>query len=117
MASNACAGEGSEREPFSLVPKPKTTVQPRYCLEKGCKARLARINLDPHLLCVLHRGVDCNLIDRCDVCELWDNDSMKEYLNHQSKLERKRKSQKPGGSQGVSSVSEPPPLPVDSTAS
>ena len=110
MASNASAGDTQPKVVFSLVPKPKS-VPPRYCAEKGCKARLARVALDPHVLCVQHRGVDCNLSDRCDVCSGWDNASMSDYLSHQQRLASKRKAseknQRPGGSQGGSSLSDP----------
>ena len=82
-------------EDFNLAPPP-----PRFCSKKGCRNRLAQLVYDPHVLCVNCRGKKCDLGVRCEVCELWDNNTMAEYLAHQHKLELKRKPKKPSASQG-----------------
>ena len=83
---------------FSLAPRP-----PRFCARQLCKNRMAQPIHDPHLLCVQCRGKKCDLGVRCEVCELWDDNTMAEYLAHQHKLEVKRKPKKPSVSQGTGS--------------
>ena len=83
---------------FNLAPRP-----PRFCARQQCKTRMAQLIHDPHLLCVQCRGRKCDLGVRCEVCELWDDNTMAEYLAHQHKLEVKRKPKKPSALQGTGS--------------
>ena len=83
-SQQSCASEGDVD--FSLAPKV------RYCATKGCRQRLAQLQLEPHSLCVSCRGVDCDIGRRCPVCDNWDEATMAEYLAHQVKLKKKRES-------------------------
>ena len=88
----------------SVDPSPTRT---RYCTTKGCKSRLARASVDPHVLCVVCRGSECDLATRCKVCESWSEQTMMDYLAHYAKLEVKR-GKKPPASQGAAAkVSDP----------
>ena len=64
----------------------------RNCL--SCKIRMSSSEVDPHVVCVNCRGVECNQQNRCDVCSPWPEGKMAAYLKHQASLERKRRSKK-----------------------
>ena len=81
-ASNSTGSSASAQEPASS--------RTRYCSTKGCKSRLARATIDPHVLCVICRGSECDLQNRCKVCEGWSESTMLDYLNHLAKLEKRR---------------------------
>ena len=102
MASNIPSASSSK--PFNLAPK---TASFRTCSTDGCKGRLAQVTLDPHSLCVPCRGIECSQSARCNVCREWDEATMADYLNHQEKLDKKRKAKKPASSVGSAGVPEP----------
>ena len=113
-ASNSSAGSSANETP------PASTPRNRYCQTKGCKARLARLSLDPHVLCVGCRGCECDLQTRCEVCDSWTESAMLDYLGHLAKLERKRAPKQPAsqgaaasGSETTAREREPP---IDQTA-
>ena len=53
----------------------------------SCHARLSSRDMDPHVLCIRCRGVDCDMNTRCDVCGEWDASMMSMYLSHRMSSE------------------------------
>ena len=92
----------------SADPSPPSTTRTRYCATKGCKSRLARQSIDPHVLCVICRGMECDVQNRCKVCDSWSENAMLDYLSHLAKLEKKRAPKQPASQGAAASVSEPP---------
>ena len=62
------------------------------------------------MLCVVCRGLDCDLTHRCKICESWSDATMQEYTSHYAKLEVKR-GKKQAASQGAATKSPVPPAP------
>ena len=63
------------------VKEPATPRKIRTC--NMCRARMSNLDLDPHLICISCRGVDCTLADRCNECVVWPDERMNAYLKHQ----------------------------------
>ena len=59
-----------------------------------CSDRMSGWERDRHETCNKCRGKDCDFDNRCDTCQVWTPEEMKEYLSHQQSLKRKRLSKK-----------------------
>ena len=72
------------------------SIQPGQDRHKcmNCSRVMANREIDPHLICSVCRGINCDLDNRCDECHTWSPDFMKKNVKYLRSLERRRESKR-----------------------
>ena len=61
----------------------------RYCAVTNCHIRMSAIVKDPHVLCPVHTGFQCDQEKRCDICKTW-SEQMLDYIKLQEGKTRRK---------------------------
>ena len=62
----------------------------RYCAVTNCHIRMSAIVKDPHVLCPVHTGFQCDQDKRCDICKTWSEQQMLDYIKLQEGKARRK---------------------------
>ena len=78
----------------------------RVCGVANCNVRMSAVYRDPHVICPLHTGFQCNMEQRCSVCSGWSVQMMQDYVKLQEGKARRKahKDRKRAQQQGAGSA-------------
>ena len=67
---------------LKMASAPSSALEYRKCSALGCSARMGRITMDGHMLCVSCRGCECREFIKCSECKDWQDDRFERYLKY-----------------------------------